>query len=377
LIYQLSIQRVKFEAVEENDKVNVLYIDDEVNNLNSFKATFRFDYNIFLASNIVEAEEHLNNPDNNIEIILSDQRMPEITGVEFFEKIRISHPQCIRLLITGFSDIESVIDAVNRGHIFRYIKKPWIELDIKSAIKEGYNYYAATTILAETNKSLEKAYSELNKFAYSVAHDFKGPITSIRSALSIVNANEQNEENKELIGLIISSAEKLSDFIDSMFDYYRLNQGELTMEDIDFNEIASYYNDLFAIEAKLKNVDFQIEIHQTQKFRSDETKLKLILNNLINNAFKYLKQDSTQGVIKVQIEVSDEAKITISDNGIGIAEKYVGSIFDMFFRATTQAVGSGFGLYNVKDAITKLDGNIRVMSTLDEGTSFTVTLKSK
>ena len=88
------------------DKVTVLYLDDEENNLNSFKATFRIDYKVLLAKTIEEADIHLNNPDNKIEVVISDQRMPGVTGVEYFEKIRQNHPHCVRLLITGFSDIE-------------------------------------------------------------------------------------------------------------------------------------------------------------------------------------------------------------------------------------------------------------------------------
>lgn len=363
--------------MEQKEKITVLYLDDELNNLNSFKATFRFDYHILLAQNIQEAEAHLNNPDNLIEVVLSDQRMPEMTGVEYFEKIRISHPHCIRILITGFSDIESVIEAINRGNIFRYIKKPWVELDIKSAIEEAYKFYLATSLLSQKNNDLQKAYNELTKFAYSVAHDFKGPVMSIQAALDIIKSKTDDEEQKDLLRMTIGAAEKLDQFVDSMFDYYRLNQGELSIENIDFNEIATYYNELFSVEATVKNVFFNIQVGQNKQFRSDLTKLKIILNNLINNAFKFLKQE-TQGEITVEIKANSEvATIVVSDNGIGIDPKYLDSIFDMFYRASTHAPGSGFGLYNVKDAITKLDGKIEVNSTPNQGTVFTITLPTK
>lgn len=363
--------------MESKEKITVLYLDDEPNNLNSFKATFRFDYHILLAKNIAEADAHLNNPDTPVEVVLSDQRMPEMTGVEYFEKIRLTHPNCIRMLITGFSDIESVIDAVNRGHIFRYIKKPWVELDIKSAIEEAFKFYAATSMLAETNLSLQKAYNELTKFAYSVAHDFKGPVTSIQGALRIIADELQEGSTKDLLNLTISSANKLDAFVDSMFDYYRLNQGELSISDIDFNELASYYNELFAVEANLNKTFFNITVQQNKIFRSDVTKLKIILNNLLSNAFKFLKNNES-GKVTVEITANSEmATLIISDNGVGIDPKYIDSIFEMFYRATTHAPGSGFGLYNVKDAVTKLDGSITVNSTPNDGTIFTVTLPTK
>ncbi|MES2558986.1 MAG: hybrid sensor histidine kinase/response regulator [Bacteroidota bacterium] len=362
--------------MEKQQKIIVLYIDDEINNLNSFKATFRFDYTILLAQNAEEALNHLNT--NNVQIILSDQRMPTITGVEFFEQIRESHPNAVRLLITGFSDIESVIDSINRGHIFRYIKKPWVELDVKSAIEEAYKFYLATSLLDEKNISLQKAYNELNKFAYSVAHDLKGPLVSVMGALTIVGQKEDPKERLELLDMIQSSLQKLQGFVDSMFDYYRLNQGELQIEEVNLEHLSQHYNDIYALEGKVKGIDFSIQTEQTKPFRSDVSKLKIILNNLIENAFKYQRTDATDKFVKVKLLITSElAEMIVEDNGIGIEEKYQHSIFDMFYRATTHAPGSGFGLYNAKDAITKLEGTLRVDSKPNEGSLFTVSIPTK
>ena len=111
--------------MEQKEKIKVLYIDDEPNNLVSFKASFRFDYQVFVANNTNEAHKILDeNPD--IAVVLSDQRMPDKTGVEFFEGIIPKHLKPIRILITGYTDIESVINAINRGHIFRYINSTTI-----------------------------------------------------------------------------------------------------------------------------------------------------------------------------------------------------------------------------------------------------------
>ncbi|MCU0442262.1 MAG: hybrid sensor histidine kinase/response regulator [Bacteroidia bacterium] len=363
--------------MEQKEKITVLYIDDEENNLHSFKATFRFDYNVLLAQNTQEADTHLNNPNNNIQVILCDQRMPTVTGVAYFEKVRLTHPTCVRMLITGFSDIESVIEAINVGHIFRYIKKPWVDTDIKSAIEEAYRFYLATSMLEIKLTELQRAYQELNKFAYTVAHDFKGPVNSIKGALEVLAQEHQLQQN-ELLKLIIASSEKLQEFIDSMFDYYRLNQGELVIEDINAEDLANYYKELHALQAELDNIAYTFTIKQLQPFRSDLHKLKIILNNIIGNAFKYLRQDEPQKTIAVSITIENEnACIQVTDNGIGIDPQYLDSIFDMFYRANTHAPGSGFGLYNVKDAVAKLGGQINVTSTPNLGSQFTVTIPTK
>ncbi|PJA06785.1 MAG: two-component system response regulator [Flavobacteriales bacterium CG_4_10_14_0_2_um_filter_32_8] len=120
-------------------KINVLYIDDEVNNLEAFKSSFRRFYKIFIASSAVEGRKILE--ENEIEVILTDQRMPEITGVEFLESIIVKYPNPMRILVTGYTDIEAVIDAVNKGNIFKYVSKPWNTDDLKKIIDTASEIY--------------------------------------------------------------------------------------------------------------------------------------------------------------------------------------------------------------------------------------------
>ena len=120
-------------------KIPVLYIDDESNNLTSFKASFRRDFEVFTAENAKEGWEVIKN--NEIAVIITDQRMPDITGVEFLESLIPEYPDPIRILLTGYSDIEAVIDAINKGQVFRYINKPWDEQELKLTIQNAYEYY--------------------------------------------------------------------------------------------------------------------------------------------------------------------------------------------------------------------------------------------
>ena len=120
-------------------KINVLYIDDEVENLNAFKAVFRRKYNVYIADSGYEGRKILDG--NEVEIILTDQRMPEITGVEFLESIIEFYPDPIRILVTGYSDINTVIDAVNKGQIYKYISKPWNNDELAHAIDRAYEVY--------------------------------------------------------------------------------------------------------------------------------------------------------------------------------------------------------------------------------------------
>lgn len=132
----------------KTDKISILYVDDEVNNLQAFRATFRRDYKILLAESAKEGRKLLG--EEEINIIITDQRMPEETGVEFLESIIPLYPDPIRILLTGFTDIEAVIDSINKGKVYHYLTKPWEEDYLKTVINNAYEVYA----LREENKQL-------------------------------------------------------------------------------------------------------------------------------------------------------------------------------------------------------------------------------
>lgn len=134
--------------MEREEKIKVLYVDDEVNNINSFKATFRRDFYVFTALSAKEGLEILR--ENEIHIIITDQRMPEMTGVEFLVEVVKDYPDTIRILLTGYADINAVIDAVNKGSIYYYLNKPWDEQQLRIIIHNSYEKFQ----LREENKIL-------------------------------------------------------------------------------------------------------------------------------------------------------------------------------------------------------------------------------
>ncbi len=142
-----------------NDKINILYVDDEENNLLSFKANFRIKYNVFTALSGQAALELLKNTD--ISVIITDQRMPEMTGVAFLEQVCELYPDTIRILLTGYSDISAVIDAVNKGKIFHYLNKPWNEQELDDTIQRAYEIYSQKQETLEQYSKLEVSNEQL------------------------------------------------------------------------------------------------------------------------------------------------------------------------------------------------------------------------
>lgn len=119
--------------------INVLYVDDEANNLQSFAAAFRRDFTVFTALSAKDAELILSS--NDIHVLITDQRMPVKTGTELLAEAVKKNPDQIRILLTGYTDIEALIDAINNGHIFKYLQKPWNEDELKTAIQDGYKLF--------------------------------------------------------------------------------------------------------------------------------------------------------------------------------------------------------------------------------------------
>jgi len=141
----------------DNKVINVLYVDDEQTNLFSFKASFRRDFNVFTAASGTEGLKILN--ERKFHVIISDQRMPGMTGIEFFQKAKEAHSDPIRVLLTGYADINAVIDPINKGEVYRYVTKPWNTDEVKTIIHNAYEIYK----LREDNRILTERLIKANE----------------------------------------------------------------------------------------------------------------------------------------------------------------------------------------------------------------------
>ncbi|SIT06653.1 hybrid sensor histidine kinase/response regulator [Belliella pelovolcani] len=358
-----------------SNKIRVLYIDDEDNNLNSFKASLRKDFHIITA---IDAEEGLKiAEEEELHVVIADQRMPGLTGVEFFEKLMKINPDPVRILLTGYSDIASVIDAINKGEVYRFIDKPWNLEQIKNAIKNAAEIYLTKRELKDKNERLKKVHSEMNQFVYSLSHELRGPLMSISGVSKLAKMEAKDPNIIEYFDMIDSATLRLDDFIYKMLDFYRSTKIDNKVSKIDFKDIVNQQLEAYKEKWGLDDINIAIDVNQTSDFYSDDAKLRVILNNLFSNAYKFQKLESESKFIKLTVDVKDAvATVKIEDNGIGIDEKYHTEVFNLFHRATQRNVGSGLGLYMVKESVTQMGGKIQLESKLDHGTIFTITLPS-
>ena len=357
-------------------EIKVLYVDDEESNLNSFRASFRRLYDIYTAISAKTALDILS--EESVHVIISDQRMPQMTGVDFFKIIKETHPDPLRVLLTGFTDIEVLADAVNHGDIYRYITKPWNELELTNCIQNAHELYVKKMQLRQKVEELQKTNDELNRFIYSVSHELRAPLASAMGVINIAklqNLFDEASAGSEYWNLIEECCNKLDYNISSTLQYYKNHRYQSDPVNIDFDKLTAGLVRLHKqANPGADQIHFGVTIQQPVPFLGDSFRTEIILGNLISNAIKYQDPENKQKEIGIEIKVDEtEAVIKISDNGLGISDEQQPKLFTQFFRGNHNH-GTGLGLFIVKEALTKINGSIEVRSQLNKGTLFEVHL---
>lgn len=139
------------------EKIQVLVIDDEERSLHAFQSLLRREFDIYTANSAMEGRKILET--KTIHVIVTDQRMPEMTGIEFLQSILEEHKDPIRVLLTGYSDIDAVVDAINKGEVYRYVKKPFEKNEMKQLIENAYELY----YLRKKNEKLTRDLTVANR----------------------------------------------------------------------------------------------------------------------------------------------------------------------------------------------------------------------
>lgn len=262
-----------------DNRIKVLYIDDEIINLQAFKATFRKQFEVFTARSADEGLQILK--EHPIEVVLADQRMPEKTGVDFFESIIDIHPNPVRILLTAYSDINAIIDAINKGQVYRYVSKPWSEYDLKLTIENAYQLY----LLKEQNNKLNLKYKEIysNSSDPIVLFDTSGRIIEYNKAtLNLLEDDEQALNLTTFNSLIYDKNDaikivelfKKHNKIEGFECQLASKKGGLKTCLISGNVIVNSYNNVVSYQAIIKDVTEQTKFTQLLFKKAVETQEK-------------------------------------------------------------------------------------------------------
>jgi two-component system, sensor histidine kinase LadS len=229
----------------------------------------------------------------------------------------------------------------------------------------------------ETNRVqtqiIEEKNAELDAFFYRVAHDLKGPISSLRGLVFLARIDVQDDTARGYIDKQYQQIERLDLIINGLIKLTNLNQSNLEKSTIDFHKLVD--DCLVSLQAhpRFNSIQFRKEIGEGLDFQSEWTLINAILQNLIENAIKYSVERDP--FVRIGIQREDSVLILeVEDNGVGIPNEHQSKIFEMFYRGTAHANGSGLGLYILKRSVDRLKGVIDIKSVERNGSTFTVKL---
>lgn len=232
--------------------------------------------------------------------------------------------------------------------------------------------------LETQNLELKKTNSELDRFVYSASHELRAPLASVLGLIKIILNEETKADLVFKVEMIEQSVQRLDSFIRDIVQYSQNKHLNIASEKIEFrNLLNESLESLWYLENREK-INIDVVINEEIGFFSDIKRISIILNNLISNAIKYHDIEKSNPTINITINTSvKEAVIEVSDNGVGIPDEHLNKIFDMFYRVSSKVMGTGIGLFVIKEIVSKINGNIEVKSKETEGTTFKITLPNQ
>lgn len=370
--------------------LEVLVIDDEPGIrsgvsriLNNFHVTYPFmdeDYN-FHVTEAGTGEEGIKIIDNEQpDILLLDNKLPGIQGIDVLEHIRKRNYDIVVAMITSYASLDVAIRATRDGAI-DFIPKPFTPQELKSSIE---NITKQQYLKRITHKMKQEGKKIRYQFLSVLSHELKAPLNALEGYLRMMQEKQAGELIDDYATPIERSLQRVQgmrNLIMDLLDFtkIRLERKDEKIEEVNLREVASSAIITVQPYAIQMDVAINLDVRSDVIMLADPSDIEIIFNNLISNAVKYNK---TGGRAEIVIDGSEtEAIIIVSDTGIGINTSDTENLFTEFVRIrnekTRNISGSGLGLSIVKKVVELYFGTIKVDSTPDVGTTFTVRLPKK
>jgi signal transduction histidine kinase len=369
------------------ETLKILIVDDEKDirtgihrALKDFKVSFPFcddDFD-FIILDAESGEDALSIIDNEtVDIVLLDNKLPGMEGVEVLEYINNKPLDCAVMMITSYASIELALRATNNG-AFNFIPKPFSAQDLKSAIESITKHLFLKRM---TNRMKAEAKQIRFKFLSVLSHELKSPINAVEGYLRIMKdkqAGDNIADYEKMIDRSLTRLESMRGLIMDMLDFTKIESGAKNREivEIDLIEIAKMAVDSIYPMAIQRNVKIIREFPLNLKMIADAGEMEIIFNNLLSNAVKYNKEN---GTVNFRIYTKKELVIIeVEDSGIGMSDSERALVFKEFTRIKTRQTknisGSGLGLSIMKKIIKLNKGRVKLESQPDVGTKFVVEL---
>jgi signal transduction histidine kinase len=401
-------------AIHRRARHTILVVDDEPDVVKSVKDLLRLDYKVIGATSATEALDLL--AKEQVHVVMTDQRMPGMTGVQFLAKLKEQYPNVIRLLFTGYADVRAVVDAINQGHVWRYITKPWDPEELAAVIREACERYdlvrerdelleqlrgqnaeleQANVNLGQANANLATANAELQRandlkhaFIQVASHELRTPLTILQGMVRLAAAVPGTSGPlKNYLDRIERASKRLGYLIDQIVSMLVANRFERTAdrEPTDLPPLLREAAEDVRPFVELRHQELFVEVPDDLGMMNVEpVGIRDALNHLLLNAVKFTPDG---GQIRLQAERRNEGSVVIrvSDTGEGMNEETRQRLFQPFFTGFDVSRhcsgtyehgrrGLGLGLVIVKNLVQLHDGTIDVQSEPGKGTTFVITL---
>jgi signal transduction histidine kinase len=378
------------KQISIENQLKILMLEDVAEEAGLIERALRRENVSFKSMRVDSSKEFSDAIDQFVpDIILSDHALPQFNSIEALKMCRNRGLVIPFILVTGTVSEEFAVNCLKEG-VDDYILKDNLSR-LPSAIvnainqrkMEGQRLEAELKLrdqneeLSKANEDLQKTNMELDKFVYSVSHNLRAPLTSVLGLVGVakLEITKGQQPAVELFNMIEKSIHRLDETIKQILDYSQNARIAPVMRQIHFQQIVDHVWDRLSYTAGQNLLTREVNINGDSAFFSDPQRLSLIFENLISNGINFIDNSKPSSFFKITISVcAEHAEIEFWDNGIGIEESHLPFIFNMFYRATDRSLGSGLGLYVVRESVGKLDGKISVESKFNQWTCFRVRL---
>jgi signal transduction histidine kinase len=373
----------------------LLVVDDEPEVLHSVYDLFRLDYQVLTFGSAAEALSALEKRD--VHVVLTDQRMPEMTGVEFLREVKRLRPETTRLLFTGYADIKAIIDAINQGSVFRYITKPWdpeeLETVVRQAVEQHDLLIEKRRLLAELkdrNSQLVEANRLKGAFIEVASHELNTPVAVVLGMAELwrmMQGEAASIQERTWVERIQAAGKRLASTVERMIKLLRTDSFDHTIE-LEPTELEPLVRRTVSdlqpfLESRGQTVQVRVE-PGLGSAQVDRGKLGDILINLIINAIKFTPDGGKISVV-ADSDGPDRVRFRVTDPGVGIKADDRDHLFEPFFTGYDVMHhssgdyqycrrGIGLGLCLVKTFVELHGGSVEVASAPGCGSTFTVSL---
>lgn len=381
-------------------KHTLLVVDDEPDLVQSVQDLLRFDYRVLGTTRATEGLKIMER--EQVDIVMTDQRMPEMTGVEFLKNLREAFPDTTRLLFTAYADIDAVTDAINEGNVYRYITKPWEPQELRAILRQAAEHHdlleerkKLLIELQEKNYQLQQANQELTRanelkraFIKVASHELRTPLTIVQGLSELAQKlPDIGMPLRHWLQRIYAGSVRLTERVDLMIKLLLAERFERPLKPLDvplLDLLRGAANDVATFVEQRKQRLVLDTPPELGSVHVEEDKLHDSIVQLLINAIKFTP-DGGSIVLAAKRQPDGSAAISVSDTGVGIDSISVQRIFDPFFTRFDVSKhssgvfefdrrGLGLGLSVVKAFVEMHGGKVQVQSELNKGTTFTLFL---